>query len=128
MRTYRRSAPEKFKGYEKTRRAKDPEATKEREKKRHIVRRALLVRARERGTHTPTQWMKLCALYEFKCLCCGAVGLEVTKDHVIPLGDDQCSDGLENLQPLCFSCNGRKNDSHIDYRPDKGEFARSLMK
>ena len=80
------------------------------------------------GYVTENQWIDLCAHYapDDVCLDCGEVA-KLTIDHVIP-----CSKGgtafVDNLQPLCRRCNSKKSDKETDYRPDDGEFARSLRK
>lgn len=53
-------------------------------------------------------------LYGNVCVCCGAKG-RLTVDHVIPL----CLGGsntIDNIQPLCRSCNPSKGIKIIDYR------------
>jgi len=68
------------------------------------------------GTYTEAEWRALCAWFGDKCLCCGAAG--ITIDHVIPISKGG-SNTIENLQPLCGTCNYRKHDRAIDYRdPD----------
>jgi 5-methylcytosine-specific restriction endonuclease McrA len=61
-----------------------------------------------------------------KCLGCGKVK-KLAYDHIHPLmlgGENS----ITNIQPLCRSCNSRKGSrTIIDYRPDKGEFARRLL-
>lgn len=59
-----------------------------------------------------------------KCLGCGRVE-KLTVDHVVPLSLGG-NNWPANLQPLCLSCNLKKHTKIIDYRPDKGKFARSL--
>ena len=61
-------------------------------------------------------WLALCAEYGNACVCCGQTGVELTHDHIIPrvLGGE---DRIDNFQPLCRSCNSRKGDKAIDYRP-----------
>lgn len=52
-------------------------------------------------------------LHGDKCLCCGSP--KITLDHVIPVylgGKNE----IENLQPLCKSCNSKKSTKIIDYR------------
>ena len=69
------------------------------------------------STHTEEEWMELKALYNFKCLRCGAQEpyIKLTRDHVIPLTQGG-SDSIDNVQPLCARCNSKKNNKHIDYR------------
>lgn len=67
------------------------------------------------GHHTQQEWRELCAKYNHRCLACGQ-RLPLTKDHIVPvhLGG---SDDIDNIQPLCRSCNSSKNARVIDYRP-----------
>ena len=51
------------------------------------------------------------------CLCCGT-DQKLSVDHVIPISYGG-HDTIENLQPLCLSCNDRKGTKIIDYRREK---------
>lgn len=63
------------------------------------------------------QWIMLCDMFNNKCACCGADGdfISLTVDHIIPkaIGGNG---GVENIQPLCFTCNRKKGKKAIDYR------------
>ncbi len=66
---------------------------------------------------TRKQWEALKSKYGYACLCCGRKEPEIilVADHVIP----QARGGLtvvDNMQPLCRSCNARKHAKTIDYR------------
>jgi len=65
------------------------------------------------GSHTVEEWLALCATYDGKCARCGAE--EQTLDHIVPvlLGG---SNDIENIQPLCRSCNSSKGAKVLDYR------------
>jgi len=69
------------------------------------------------GNITKDEWRGIVEKYGNKCLWCGRSGLEVkiTIDHVVPLvlGGRHSKD---NVQPLCISCNSRKNDKVMDFR------------
>lgn len=52
--------------------------------------------------------------YGDQCLRCDKK--EITLDHVVPLIKGG-RNALENLQPLCKSCNSWKHDKTIDFRP-----------
>jgi 5-methylcytosine-specific restriction endonuclease McrA len=39
----------------------------------------------------------------------------LTEDHVVPLSLGGSND-IDNIQPLCKSCNSSKRGRHIDYR------------
>lgn len=62
--------------------------------------------ARLQATHSRAEWTALVELLQGRCAKCLSVG-KLSPDHVIPrrLGG---SDGIWNLQPLCFACNRSK--------------------
>jgi 5-methylcytosine-specific restriction endonuclease McrA len=67
------------------------------------------------GSLTSREWKKLCKHYNYTCLCCKkqVPEIKLTVDHVIPL----CKGGansIENIQPLCQSCNSKKHRNIID--------------
>ena len=49
-----------------------------------------------------------------KCLCCGDKN-NLSIDHIIPVKKGG-TNKIDNLQPLCLSCNSKKNTKIIDYR------------
>lgn len=73
------------------------------------------------------KWVALLNFYcpDNICLCCGNEA-KLEMDHVIPLIKNG-SNSINNIQPLCRSCNSKKHVSIIDYRHDKGEYALSLL-
>lgn len=73
------------------------------------------VRNVEGGHFTDNQFQNLCNSTGNKCLRCGCTDKQLTADHVIPLGPPH-SDEIENIQPLCLSCNSKKGTKTIDYR------------
>jgi 5-methylcytosine-specific restriction endonuclease McrA len=94
--------------------------TNRRYRQRHPdKRRALVQDRRARGLQAPgrftvQEWHGLCQAQGGRCLACGTSG-PLTADHVIPLAKGG-SNGIENIQPLCRSCNSRKGTKTIDYR------------
>lgn len=74
--------------------------------------------AREKGaigSHTLVEWNDLLFSYGSCCAACGS-DKELTKDHIIPLSKGG-SDYIENIQPLCKSCNSRKGNK-ISQNPE----------
>ena len=69
------------------------------------------------GTFTMQEWQALKEFYNFICLRCGRKEPEIllTPDHVLPLVRGG-SNSIDNIQPLCRSCNCSKHTKHIDYR------------
>lgn len=69
------------------------------------------------GSFTSREWKKLCKRYNYTCLCCGRREPEIklTVDHVVPLSAGG-TNSIENIQPLCQSCNSSKHRRTIDYR------------
>lgn len=67
------------------------------------------------GSFTLAEWKDLVAKFGGVCVGCLQT-LPLTVDHVRPLSKGGTS-FIENIQPLCLSCNSRKRDQEIDYRP-----------
>ncbi len=68
------------------------------------------------GEHTWGEWQTLKIQYNYTCPSCGKHEPEIrlTQDHIIPLSRGG-SDNIENIQPLCQSCNFRKHTKIIKY-------------
>ena len=87
-------------------------------KKRHPIRwkrmqqkRLRLRRARLRGLtehFTQQQWLALKKNFNYRCAHCRR-RTKLTVDHIIPLSKNGV-DTIDNIQPLCKSCNTRKLD------------------
>lgn len=67
------------------------------------------------GSYTSREWLDLCDRYENRCLACGSME-KLEADHVIPLALGG-SNSIDNIQPLCHSCNAKKYTKTVDYRP-----------
>ncbi len=69
------------------------------------------------GRFTIEDWKRIKEKYNFTCLSCGKREPEIklTIDHIQPLSKNG-SNNIDNIQPLCRSCNARKNARMIDYR------------
>ncbi|HMV38581.1 MAG TPA: HNH endonuclease [Plasticicumulans sp.] len=93
-------------------RSRDPKRQQDR-KTYHHKRRAWKLGSET--SFTRAEWDALCERYDHRCLCCGEQK-PLTPDHVIPLSRGG-SNGIENIQPLCRSCNSRKGTKETDYRP-----------
>lgn len=88
---------------------------------KRAVQRALVIKRRSRiagagGKYTAKEWLALCAQYGNKCLWCGRIDRPLTVDHVRPISWGG-RNTIDNLQPLCNSCNRRKWNRYIDFRP-----------
>lgn len=79
------------------------------------LRKARMAAAREKGTHTADEWRALVDACGAACVQCGAEGATV-KDHIVPVYQGG-SDAIDNLQPLCTSCNSSKGPATADHRP-----------
>jgi len=63
-------------------------------------------------------WQFLAQLAEGKCLCCGNER-KLAMDHIVPIGTGNGKTIVNNIQPLCVSCNSRKGKQFIDYRSNE---------
>jgi 5-methylcytosine-specific restriction endonuclease McrA len=66
------------------------------------------------GHLSEAQWLELCSKHNHRCLRCKK-RKKLTPDHIIPVSKGGTSN-VENIQPLCKSCNSIKNDGTTDYR------------
>jgi hypothetical protein len=63
------------------------------------------------GTITRDEWLAVCEKYNNKCAICHQE-LPLTMDHIIPLSKGG-THTINNIQPLCKSCNSRKSNKII---------------
>ncbi len=99
--------------------SKDPKI--QLEKKRFRNQRYKARKRNALGSHTYEEWIAIKEYYGNMCLCCKRCEPEVklTEDHIIPLSKGG-SDYIDNIQPLCVSCNTRKHTEIIYYGKQKG--------
>jgi 5-methylcytosine-specific restriction endonuclease McrA len=68
------------------------------------------------GSHSIGEWETLKAQYNWTCPGCGKYEPEIklTRDHIVAISKGG-SDNIENIQPLCVSCNSKKSTRAIRY-------------
>lgn len=68
------------------------------------------------GHHSRQDWENLKVAHDYTCLCCKRQEPEIklTRDHIISVSKGGNND-IENIQPLCRSCNSRKQTRSIRY-------------
>jgi len=72
--------------------------------------------AKAQGSFTVRQWNALKKKCDYTCLCCRRQEPEIklTADHIIPLSKGG-NNTIQNIQPLCGSCNSKKGIKVIDF-------------
>jgi len=91
------------------------------EQKRFTNMRYRARKIQAEGSHTFGEWELLKIQYGYICPACGKPEpkIKLTEDHIIPLSKGG-SDYIENIQPLCISCNVRKHTKTIVYQKKNG--------
>lgn len=65
-------------------------------------------------TVTLEEWRSVCEEYRYECALCGCAGV-LAMDHIVPLSLGGTHE-RSNIQPLCMSCNCRKQARLYDVR------------
>jgi 5-methylcytosine-specific restriction endonuclease McrA len=85
-------------------RQRDPGAANSGPRRRRAQKRAI---GKLLGFHTEAEWKAKLVEFGGKCAYCGTTE-NITRDHIVPLGRGG-ADTIDNIQPLCYSCNARKS-------------------
>ena len=109
---YRDSNKQKTSVYNRKYKQTHREKTREHSRKRRCLKLKIV------GSHSIGEWELLKKQYGATCPCCGRAEPEIvlTLDHIIPLTKGG-SDYIENIQPLCKSCNSKKKNRIIAKYP-----------
>src|SRR3990167_2193851 len=87
----------------------------------HIVckyarkRKFRLLAAKRKGCHMKCEWEEMKAFFKGRCVRCWEKSSRIEKDHIIPIYMGG-SDAIENIQPICKSCNCAKRDETINWK------------
>ena len=86
-------------------------------RKLFLNNRRRATKAKAEGSHTQGEWELLKKQYGYVCPACGKgePNITLTEDHIIPLSRGG-SDYIENIQPLCKSCNSTKHTEITHYK------------
>lgn len=122
MREYRKKHPNVLKEwraknkqrileYDRKYRERKPEVHRDKERRRKLQKKKVS------GNHTYKQWEDLLKRFDYRCFMCGKRG-KLTRDHITPISKGG-SDDIENILPLCSSCNSQKGSQGIEWYKDK---------
>ncbi len=78
------------------------------------IRRKVRLR-KNGGLHSKAEWEALKAKHNWMCLSCKRTEpvIKLTKDHIISVFHGG-TDNIQNIQPLCRSCNTKKGSKLIE--------------
>ena len=85
-----------------------------RELQRHAQHRRRSLKDGLFENYTEEEWGNLLHRYDCKCIRCGSSD-NIEVDHVVPISKGG-TNTIDNLQPLCRSCNAQKWTYDYDYR------------
>ena len=70
------------------------------------------------GSHTFQQWEDLKEKYDHTCVCCKLQEpyIVLTEDHIMPISRGG-TNYIDNIQPLCVSCNSIKYTKILNFIP-----------
>ena len=71
------------------------------------------------GSFTGEEWKALCNKYNHRCLDCGK-RKKLEADHIIPVSKGGTSN-IDNIQPLCRTCNAHMGTKTTDFRRPHGK-------
>ena len=86
-------------------------------RKEQLQNKDYIRRSNMEGSHTKQEWEELKNRFAYTCLRCGKQepDIQLSKDHIVPVVHGG-TDYIDNIQPLCITCNRIKKDKTIDYR------------
>lgn len=75
-----------------------------------------VAKLRAEGFHTLDEWNTLKEICNWTCQDCrrSEPDIQLTRDHIVPLTKGG-TDFIENIQPLCGSCNSKKQNKTINF-------------